>query len=254
MIRSELFGEHTTLLRHAVDHRHRVHRTVADVNDHIDAFHLCRELRDGGEALRIDNRAGDTDTVIHPLKSERHLFVLRQVRRKLRLIFRSIVFAACLCAVFFFPDEFDVLQGWNFFHRFSPLHILWIVWIFDMLWQLIPVKNKLPLGSQKHFLMRFKPIKDAINYKALRKYIIDTTKSAYKVMIIWIALTLTLAFLRLNDVLNDTHLFMISCAFYVCDLICVLVWCPFRLIMRNRCCTTCRIFNWDHLSYQNTPS
>jgi len=33
----------------------------------------------------------------------------------------------------------------------------------------------------------------------------------------------------------------------VCDLICVLIWCPFRLIMKTRCCTTCRIFNWDHL-------
>ena len=40
---------------------------------------------------------------------------------------------------------------------------------------------------------------------------------------------------------------MISVLFYVCDLICVLIWCPFRLIMKNRCCTTCRIFNWDHL-------
>ena len=39
---------------------------------------------------------------------------------------------------------------------------------------------------------------------------------------------------------------MISVLFYVCDLICVLIWCPFRLIMGNRCCTTCRIFNWDH--------
>ena len=27
----------------------------------------------------------------------------------------------------------------------------------------------------------------------------------------------------------------------------MLIWCPFRLLMRNRCCTTCRIFNWDHL-------
>ena len=36
-------------------------------------------------------------------------------------------------------------------------------------------------------------------------------------------------------------------AFYVCDLICVLIWCPFRLLMRTRCCITCRIFNWDHL-------
>ena len=36
--------------------------------------------------------------------------------------------------------------------------------------------------------------------------------------------------------------------FYLCDLVCVLVWCPFRVfLMKNRCCTTCRIFNWDHL-------
>lgn len=26
---------------------------------------------------------------------------------------------------------------------------------------------------------------------------------------------------------------MISVLFYVCDLICVLIWCPFRLIMKN---------------------
>ena len=40
---------------------------------------------------------------------------------------------------------------------------------------------------------------------------------------------------------------MCKVAFYVCDLLCVLIWCPFRLIMKNKCCTTCRIFNWDHL-------
>ena len=48
-------------------------------------------------------------------------------------------------------------------------------------------------------------------------------------------------------VIDKVTLFMISVFFYVCDLICVLIWCPFRLIMKNRCCTTCRIFNWDHL-------
>ena len=50
-----------------------------------------------------------------------------------------------------------------------------------------------------------------------------------------------------SGVLDRANLFMISVLFYVCDLICVLIWCPFRLIMKNRCCTTCRIFNWDHL-------
>ena len=38
-------------------------------------------------------------------------------------------------------------------------------------------------------------------------------------------------------------------AFYgVCDLICVLFFCPFRAwLMRNRCCVTCRIYDWDYL-------
>ena len=60
-------------------------------------------------------------------------------------------------------------------------------------------------------------------------------------------LTLIIGILYYNDVINQIGLFIISVFFYVCDLICVLVWCPFRLIMKNKCCTTCRIFNWDHL-------
>ena len=34
----------------------------------------------------------------------------------------------------------------------------------------------------------------------------------------------------------------------MCDLICVLVFCPFRAwMMHNRCCTTCRIYDWDYM-------
>ena len=60
-------------------------------------------------------------------------------------------------------------------------------------------------------------------------------------------LVAVISMLRVLDVLNDDALFMITIVFYVCDLVCVLVWCPFRLIVKAKCCTTCRIFNWDHL-------
>lgn len=34
--------------------------------------------------------------------------------------------------------------------------------------------------------------------------------------------------------------------YFVFDMICVVLWCPLQLaLMRNRCCTTCQIFNWD---------
>ena len=116
-----------------------------------------------------------------------------------------------------------------------------------MILQIIPIKNKVALGSQKLFANRFKPIQEKINYKALKNYIVSTTKSAYKVMILWILLIICIGILYYLGIINKIWLFMITVFFYVCDLICVLIWCPFRLLMRNKCCTTCRIFNWDHL-------
>ena len=145
------------------------------------------------------------------------------------------------------PESFKILDGMNFFKEISIFHLLWICWVFDMILQIIPVKNEVALGSQKLFANRFRPIREKINYQALRQYIVTTTKSAYKVFVIWCALIAVLGILYHNGMINKMILFAISVFFYVCDLICVLVWCPFRLIMRNKCCTTCRIFNWDHL-------
>ena len=164
-----------------------------------------------------------------------------------RLVGRCIILLLCMLLYFTKPEEFQILQGANFFREFSVLHLLWIIWIIDMLYQLVPTKNYISLGSQKLFKERFKPIRDKINYQALREYVISTTRSAYKVFIIWSLLLVVIGILHYHKILNDVLLFMISTIFYVCDLICVLIWCPFRLIMKNRCCTTCRIFNWDHL-------
>jgi len=164
-----------------------------------------------------------------------------------RLVARVIIFALCIFMYIKRPEELEVLQGVNFFRKFSPLHILWAIWVVDMIFQLVPVKDRIPLGSQKLFKQRFKPIVEKINSQALREYVISTTKAAYKVFIIWAALLFVLGTLHYFGILTDEHLFLISVLFYVCDLICVLIWCPFRLILKNRCCTTCRIFNWDHL-------
>ena len=163
-----------------------------------------------------------------------------------RLFVRIVIFIICLIMCFK-PQFYDILQGMNFFDKFHILHILWLIWVFDMILQIIPIKNKIALGSQKLFANRFKPIYKKNNHKALKNYIKNTTASAYKVFIIWVLLIIFIGVLYYFNIINKTCLFMISVFFYVCDLICVLIWCPFRLIMKNKCCTTCRIFNWDHL-------
>lgn len=164
-----------------------------------------------------------------------------------RLVGRIIVFLLTALLLVCNPEEFELVLGFNFFKRFSVLHILWGIWVWDMVLQLLPVRAHISIGSQKIFSSLFKPIKEKIHKENLKKYIRDTTRAAYKVMILWVIVNVVIAVLYWQGIISVGTLVLISVFFYVCDLICVLIWCPFRLIMGNKCCTTCRIFNWDHL-------
>nr|MBR4281688.1 hypothetical protein [Clostridia bacterium] len=173
-----------------------------------------------------------------------------------RLAGRCVVLVLAVLLCIFDPAQFEVLQGWNFFHSFTWLHVLWIIWVIDMAAQILPLRTQISLGSQKLWQMRFRPIREMFNARGklvaegvakLKKHIVDTSRAALWVLILWSALVAVIGVLALTGVMTDTALFITTVVFYVCDLICVLIWCPFRLIMRNRCCTTCRIFNWDHL-------
>ena len=164
----------------------------------------------------------------------------------LHLFGRIAIFVGCLIMCFF-PNSYSILDGMNFFDKFHILHILWFMWILGMILQIIPTKNNIALGSQKLFANRYVPTKEKKFFNTLKKYVKTITQSAYKVFIIWCLLIVVLGVLYYFNIINKVWLFMISVFFYVCDLICVLIWCPFRLIMKNKCCTTCRIFNWDHI-------
>ena len=67
-----------------------------------------------------------------------------------RLFGRIIIFVACLIMCFN-PKFYDILKEMNFFKGFHILHLLWLIWVFDMVLQIIPIKNNVALGSQKLF-------------------------------------------------------------------------------------------------------
>ena len=165
----------------------------------------------------------------------------------LRFVGRCTVLAVCIWLCIAQPLQLAVLQGWAFFQKPSLLHLLWLIWVGDMVLQLVPAKKKLSLGSKKLFRQYFRPSQLRIDLQALKCYILSTTRAAYRILLLWAALIAALGFCHFRGWLSDAALFMVSVLFYVCDLICVLFWCPFRLLLKNRCCTTCRIFNWDHV-------
>ena len=141
---------------------------------------------------------------------------MSKIRKKYMrsLIARIIVF---IIGLYMYKDgqKFEILEGNNFFKEFNVLHILWGVWMLDMILQIVPLKNKLALGSQKLFATRFKPIIEKINYEALKNYVVTTTKAAYKVFIIWTIVVVGIGLLYYFGLISKITVFMISIFFYV---------------------------------------
>lgn len=171
--------------------------------------------------------------------------MLRKYR--LRLAFRVLTAVVTVWVLLADRSAFRVLTGWGFWQKPSPLHLLWLIWMGDMVLQLIPTRQVMALGSQKQFGRWCRPAA-GWDAGALADYVRKSDRGANKVLVSWVAVTIILGMLRSTEVFGPEELLLTSVFFYVCDLICVVVWCPFRtFLMKNRCCTTCRIFNWDHM-------
>ena len=167
-----------------------------------------------------------------------------------RLAFRITVAALTVVLLILAPGQFEVLSGFGFFRRFSVLHLLWAFWMADMILQLIPSKAYWPLGSQKFFKASFQPLKNymAEQQSGLLRFIYKSNADTLRIGLVWLLLTVSIGVLHFTGVLHRNALLMMSVVFYMLDLVFVLYWCPFRVwFMKNRCCTTCRIFNWDHM-------
>jgi hypothetical protein len=67
------------------------------------------------------------------------------------------------------------------------------------------------------------------------------------VILFWVAFSVAVGLLLDRYSLFNERTALIWTLFYfVFDMICVVLWCTLQLVlMRNRCCTTCQIFNWD---------
>ncbi len=82
-------------------------------------------------------------------------------------------------------------------------------------------------------------LRDSIRRNRLREIV--------PVIVFWVVFNLLIALLieRLH-VFNQRIALLWSLFYFVFDMISVVLWCPLQLVlMRNRCCTTCQIFNWD---------
>ena len=119
------------------------------------------------------------------------------------------------------------------------LIVTWMVFVFEMILRFFPSEYESP-GCQKQF---------ACNYIKSGNTDIDVPENhaTFLVALIWIIFNGIFGALHMTGILDDEIMILLCSVYSVCDIICILFFCPFQTwLLKNKCCSSCRIYNWDY--------
>lgn len=124
-----------------------------------------------------------------------------------------------------------------------PLLLLWLAVLSSMVVQLSP-KSGLTTGCLKQYPTRYVPV-PSYDPQRLEQAVREQDRGALKVAAVWLAVNLCFGVLYHLGRMRVQTLLLLCALAYLCDLVCVLFFCPFQFfLMHNRCCVNCRIFAW----------
>ena len=112
--------------------------------------------------------------------------------------------------------------------------IIWTVFTVEMIQRFFPSRLESP-GSQKQF---------ARNYirTGSTEIKVQDNNAVMLVALIWIAFNGIFGALHMMGILDDGIMILLCCVDSVCDMICILLFCPFQAWCRKKkCCVTCRV-------------
>ena len=156
-----------------------------------------------------------------------------------KLVFRSLMFLAGLAVYILHRIEGSGEAGIT---RYAPvLLFLWVMYAISMTLRFFPSPTE-SMGCQKQFKHNFRPMPAGKHgFVKPRKH--GTTMVALS----WLLLNGAIGLIYYLGWIDKGILFLISLAYGVCDMVCILFFCPFQTwMMKNKCCNTCRIYNWDY--------
>jgi len=127
----------------------------------------------------------------------------------------------------------------------SPMHVVWAIFMILMILHIFPI-DKLTYALLKSKKEKYEPVMGYSEYELL-KFVQYMNLRAWRVLLVWLCFNAVFGILYLFNILEDVDLLMITVFFFLCDYICILFFCPFQtIIMKNKCCVNCRIYDWGH--------
>ena len=156
-----------------------------------------------------------------------------------RLVYRSLLFLMLMVGYISYKVDLAAALTTIYERRPVILFITWAIFVVEMIFRFFPSRFESP-GCQKQF---------ARTYVKTGKTDIDIpdNNATLLVALIWIVFNGAFGALYFLDVIDDGVMLLLCSAYSVCDMICILFFCPFQSwLLKNKCCATCRIYNWDY--------
>lgn len=117
--------------------------------------------------------------------------------------------------------------------------LIWIIFTVEMVQRFIPSPTESP-GCQKQFARNY--IKSGSTDIAIQE-----NNASVLVALVWVLFNGIFGAFHMAGILDDGIMILLCCAYSVCDVVCILFFCPFQTwFLKNKCCCTCRIYNWDY--------
>ncbi|HAV90063.1 MAG TPA: hypothetical protein DCW44_02160 [Eubacterium sp.] len=184
------------------------------------------------------------------MKKEKGLIMKKELTRQMKFyivkfLLRITAFSIVLYFYIFHKQTLWEYVNTPFWKVVTPIHVLWLCFMTIMILHIFPF-DKLTMALLKSKKEKFVPVDNLDHYKLL-KFVQDMNIKAWRVMLVWLLGNGVLGVLYLAGILEDVDLVMATVFFFICDYICILIFCPFQtFIMHNKCCVNCRIYDWGH--------
>ncbi len=163
----------------------------------------------------------------------------------IKFILRILLFCIILSFYLYDKELMVALTTTPVSQGISVMHVVWFVFMGTMLLHIFPIK-RLSMALLKGKEENFAP-PASYDRLALLEYVQKANIRAWLVMLVWLLYNAIWGILYLAGVVDTAELLLLTCFYYISDYICILLYCPFQnLIMKNKCCINCRIYDWGH--------
>jgi hypothetical protein len=156
-----------------------------------------------------------------------------------RLVYRSVLLIVVLIAYirFRFSNGVPLIIGIE--KMPVVIYVVWGIYTVEMIARFFPSSFESP-GCQKQFARNY--IKTGNT-----RIVVHDNNATMLVALIWIVFNGIFGALHMMGILDDGIMIVLCSIYSVCDMICILFFCPFQSwFLKNKCCSACRIYNWDY--------